>query len=300
MKKSTFTFLFFVIYTTVFSQVSGNQAFSGSDNGYNNNYKDIASRQIRLNKLYLNDSAFLIEAKILKNVKADNYVAVFGISREAKTVNGCNTLLNDRIRSFISGLKKIGVKDADIYTDLITQTRIFDFKKDNDTYEEYCKGFELSKNIIISYQKPEQIEQFLTLASLDSIFDLVKVDYIITDISKVYDELFATAKEIISKKKQMYIELTDAKLTRSSQMYAENFASYYPSDLYKNYKAYAQNEYENYNWLDDKEIKRLHKYQTYYYDKIDYSNFDTVINPIILEPSIQVILTLQVKYNIIK
>jgi len=300
MKKIKLTILLFAFGQIAFGQVSGNQVFSGNDYNYGNTSKDNISKQNRINKLYLNDSSFVIEVKVLKNVKADSYVAVFGLSQEATTVNGCNTKINDRIKSFINNIKKLGIKDADIYTDLLTQYRVYDYKKVDYIYENYIRGFELSKNIIFKYSKPEQIEQFLTVASQDSIFDLVKVDYIINDISKVYDELFISAKEIIQKKKQMYVDLTNAKLNPSSQIYGENFVSYYPSELYKRYKAFTENYYENYYWLQEKETKILHKFQTFYYDKIDYSNFDKIINPIILEPAIQVILTIQVKYDIEK
>lgn len=300
MKKIGLSILFFVFGQISFGQVGGNKVFSEhNNNNYGNTNKDV-TKQNQINKLYLNDSSFVIEAKILKNVKADNYVAVFGLSQEASSIYDCNTKINDRIKSFIRNIKKLGIKDTEIYTDLLTQYKVYDFKKVGYTSEEYVKGFELSKNIIVKYSKPEQIEQFLTVASQDSIFDLVKVDYIINDISKVYDELFVSTKEIIQKKKQMYVDLTNAKLKPSAQIYGENFASFYPSELYKQYTAYTQNYYENYYWLKENETKRLHKFQTFYYDKIDYSNFDKIINSVILEPSIQVILTIQVKYEMAK
>ncbi|MGG9971766.1 SIMPL domain-containing protein [Ferruginibacter sp. SUN002] len=298
MKKITFTILLLNLGLIVFGQISGNHVFSEYNNN-NYNSREL-NYQNKFNKLYLNDSSFLVEAKVVKNVKADAYVAVFGLSQEATTVTGANTSINERIKNFINNLKKLGIKNEDIYTDLLTQYKVYDFKKLGNSYEEYMKGFELSKNVLIKYSKPEQIEQMLTVASQDSIFDLVKVDYIINDISKVYDELFLSATEVIKKKKQMYVNLTDMKLKPAAQIYGENFASYYPSDLYKSYKAFTQNYYENYYWLRDNETKRLHKFQTYYYDEINYSGFDKVINPVILEPTIQVALTIQLKYDIQK
>lgn len=301
MNKLTLTIFALAFYQISFGQVSGNQVFSDDNNS--NNYrspKENITKQNRINKLYLNDSSFVIEAKIIKNVKADSYVAVFGLSQEATTISDCNSKINERINSFISNIKKQGISDKDIYTDLLTQYRVYDFKKVDYSYQEYVKGFELSKNVIIKYAKPEQIEQLLKAASRDSIFDLVKVDYLITDMSKVYDELFVAAKEVIQKKKQFYLDLTNSKVKPNAQIYGENFASYYPSELYKNYKAFTQNYYENYSWLQEKETKRLHKFQTYYYDPIDYSNFDKIINPTILEPAIEVVLTIQVKYDIQK
>lgn len=300
MKKFTLGLILFAASTISIGQVIGNQAFS---NDYDNSYynlqakKNVGKHQ-QLNKLYINDSAFIIEAKILKNVKADGYVAVFGLNQEAKTVSQANYAINERIRRFISNVVKLGIKDTDIYTDLISQYKVYDFNKVNTTYEEYLKGFELSKNVIIKYSSSDQIEQLLTIASQDSIFDLVKVDYIIDDISKVYDDLFFAAKEVIQKKKQRYEGFSSVKINPNAQIYAENFSSYYPSELYKSYKAFAQNSYTSYSYRDKE--KGVHKFETFYYNKIDYSGFDKIINPAVVEPMVEVSLTLQVKYDLVK
>jgi uncharacterized protein YggE len=300
MKKVKIALLLCMIGNMAVGQTAGNKVFADDGNGRYNNYSGQKSigKHNQLNKLYLTDSTFIIEAKILKNVKADSYVAVFALNQEAKTVQSCNSQINDRIKRFINNLVKIGIKDSDIYTDLISQYKVYDFNKVNNTYEEYLKGFELSKNVIIKYSAADQIEQLLTIASQDSIFDLIKVDYIIDDISKVYDDLFVTAKEIIQKKKQMYTDFTNSKLKPGAQIYAENFSSYYPSELYKSYKAFAQNSYTSYSYRDKE--KSLHKFETYYYDKIDYAGFDKIINSVVIEPMVQVALTIQIKYDIVK
>jgi len=296
MKKIILTLLLMNLGMILFAQISGNHVFTD----YNSNYNGRELGLPKLNTLYLNDSSFLVEARVVKNVKADSYVAVFGLSQEATTIGASNSTINERIKKFISSLEKMGIKKSSIYTDLLTQYRVYDFKKTGDNYEEYIKGFELSKNVIIKYDKVDQIEYMLTAAAEENIFDLVKVDYIINDISKVYDELFSESKEVIKKKKNQYVDLTDMKLKPMGQIYGENFASFYPADLYKSYKAFTQNYYETYYWLRENNTKHLHKFQTYYYDKINYSGFDKIINPIILEPTIQVALTIQVKYSIQK
>lgn len=296
MKRIFLSFVLFVYVQNMLAQVSGNQAFSNQRNSKNNTYK-----HEKISSLHLNDSSFIVEAKVLKNVKADTYIAVFGLSQEAKTIGIANNKINNRVDNFIKNIKKLKFEDDDIYTDILTQYRVYDFeRKSPNVYNEYVKGFEISKNVIVKYDKPEQIELLLIEAAKDSIFDLIKVDYIIHDVAKVYDELFEKATEVIHKKKQKYVDLTEAKVKPRAQIFGENFVSYYPSDLYKNYEAYTENYYETYSWMRDNETKKLHKFKTFYYDKIDYSGFDKIINPIILEPTIQVVLTLQVKYGIVK
>ncbi|MGB8194118.1 MAG: SIMPL domain-containing protein [Chitinophagaceae bacterium] len=285
------TAIIFTTITATFAQVSGNQVFDR-----NNNSRNVQKGGVT--KLYLSDSAFIVQAKVLKNVKADYYIAAFGLSQEAATVTGGNTQINARIKSFIDNIKKSGINEQDIYTDMIAQYRVYDLKRNvRNAIAEYLKGYELSKNVIVKYNKPAQIEQLLTLASRDSIFDLIKVDYMVDDVSRVYDELFQAATEVIKKKKDLYVKLTSANILPEAQIYGEEFISYYPDGMYRNYKAFSSNFYESYSGENERK-EAMKKFETFYYDKIDYSGFDKIINPSVLEPVVEFGLTLQVKYNI--
>ena len=282
------------------AQVSGNQVFANGNDGQYSRIESTGKRD-GLTKLYLNDSSFLIQAKVLVNVKADYYVAVFGISDEGATVAEGTGKIAKRVRSFINSIKQSGIKDDDIYTDIIAQYRIYDYKQNEQekAVEEYLKGVELSRNVIVKYTNAAQIEELLNLASKEQILDLVKVDYVVEDVSKVYDELWDVATNVINKKKGRYTKLTDAKLKPGSQVYAENFASYYPIEMYKHYKAFSTSYYDSY-WNYNDRKKSLRKFVTFYYDKLDYSGFDKVVRPTIVEPAIQFVMTLQVRYEIVR
>ncbi|HSI89977.1 MAG TPA: SIMPL domain-containing protein, partial [Adhaeribacter sp.] len=219
----------------------------------------------------------------------------------ARSVAASNSQINKRISNFIRNLKKSGIKEADIYTDIITQHRVYDLEqKDRGYFEEILKGFMLSKNVIVKYRKPAQVEEMMLHAAQDSIFDLVKVDYMVEDVGKVYDELYAAASEVIKKKRALYLNLTGASLKPNSQIYAEDFATFYPANMYKNYTAAGTNYFESYDWMGARVVKKVHKPQTFYFDKPDYSGFDKIINPAVLEPQIAFTLTLQVKYQLAK
>jgi uncharacterized protein YggE len=285
---------FFACLTPALAQISGNQVFSDRTNDmiYHGNVP-----RPGLTRLYLSDTSFIVQARVLKNTKADYYIAAFGLNQEASTVAEGNNQINARIRNFIDNIRKAGIKEQDIYTDIITQYRVYDLKRSGNIITEYLKGYELSKNVIVKYYKPSQIEQMLTLASRDSIIDLIKVDYVVEDVSKEYDELFETATEVIKKKKDMYVKLTSANILPQAQIFGEEFTAYYPNGMYKNYKAFASNFYES-SFPDTDRKQAMKKFETFYYDKIDYAGFDRIVHPAVLEPVVEFVLVLQVRYNI--
>jgi uncharacterized protein YggE len=279
------------------AQVSGNQVFSTYNDGSSGGYGRQESHKAMLQTVALGDSAFVVQAKVLKNVQADYYIAVFGVSQEARTVTDANNTINTRIRSFIDNVKKLGIRESDIYTDIIAQYRVYDLRQVTDSYvEEYLKGFETGKNVIIRYDRAAQIEQLLTLASQDSIYDLVKVDYVVNDVARVYEDLFDVATDVIKKKKELYLELISLPVRPLARIQAESFSSYYPSEMYKGYKAASTNFYESYFRSYDQK-KAMRKFTTFYYDKLDESGFDKIINPAVLEPVVQFVFTLQVRYD---
>ena len=275
-----------LITFNTYAQHSGNIVY-----GQNNNIEKKQS----LDKLYLTDSTFIIEANVLANVIADSYVITFGVSEESSTVKDCNEKIEKRIQNFVSELNKQGYSGNDIYIDMTTQNKIFDYKTTGNIAEQYLKGFEIKKNVIIKLKNIKELDKLLILASNYQIYDLVKVDYVVTDIAKVYNQLFQSATEIINQKKAMYISITNAKLSSTSQIYGEQFYSYYPNQLYKSYTAYESSDvYNNYSNYTKKDLR---KSTTFYYDKINYSSFDKVINPSVTEPAVEFVLTLQIKYQ---
>jgi len=295
MKNIVFNCFIFLLFLCIaknsLGQAGGNQLFDS-------NTKE---RELRIpeNRLYLNDSSFLIEANVLKNVLPETYIAVFGVTQSSKNVKSCNSISAARVSSFVKNLRNEGIPETDIYTDFVNQYRVYDLKSANNQYfEEYLKGFDLNKNVIVKLSKSEQIEKMLVIASQDSIFDLVKVDCFVNDITSIYDELFVAAQEIILKKKKLYLGLTGMVLLPQAQIFSESFSSFYPSQLYDKYEAFEGTSVD-YNYYErSKSIVRKPKIQSFYYNPMSYSTFDKVINPIIIEPAIQFLLKIRVRYSI--
>lgn len=291
LKTTLLHFAVLLISPVVNAQLSGNIVYGKS---HNENYT--TERNRHSNMIYLSDSTFVLEANVLANVMADNYVVTFGVNEEAATVKECNEAIEKRIRGFVAELVKMGYPETDIYIDMTTQNKIFDYTTKGNVAEQYLKGFEIKKNIILKLKNIKALDKIVIAASNHRIYDLVKVDYIVTDMGKVYDQLFQSATEIISQKKALYLGVTNAKLTPNVRVYGEQFYSYYPDQLYKTYTAYESSEVYN-NYYNGFVRRDLRKSATFYYDKMNYSGFDKVVNPTITEPAVEFVLMLQIKYQ---
>ena len=269
--------LFVVIFISrhSFAQQSGNSTY-----GYNAGL----GKADTADKLFLTDSTFIIPASVAMNVIADQYVVTFSTTEEASDVSACNTNIDKRINAFRADLKKMGIADKDVFIDMTTQNKIYDYKVNANVAEQYIKGFELQKNIIIKFSPISALDQIVIAASSHGIYDMVKVDYIVNDLPAVYAKLFDAAAKVIDQKKAMYTAVTHTTLSPSSSIYGEKIYSFYPPQLYKSYKAYESSDV--YGQFNDYVVKDLRKSTTFYYDAINYSGFDTIINPAVTEPAV--------------
>lgn len=241
--KKVITLLIFLLISKLNAQVSGNSVQQSYQRNSNNNLKGI----LDVEKLFLTDSTFIVQANILKNIVADNYVAVFGVSEKAYTLKECNENINKRIDNFISDLSKIGVNKKDIYVDMTTQTRIYDYKLQGNVATQYVNGFEIKKNVILKFKKISDLDKMVICASNFDIYDLIKVDYMVSNEDEIYLNLFETAKNIIEKKKNLYVLATNVKLDNSSQIFGEKFYSQTPQESYKSYTSNLSSIYTNNN-----------------------------------------------------
>jgi len=289
LKTAIISTTLFLFALTAFGQHSGNSVIEQHDNNNQTN------KPQTIGKLYLSDTSFVILSNVLINVIADNYIVNFGVSESSTTLKDANTKIDKRIQEFISALTKIGITQTDLYVDVTTQTQISDYKVNGSYAEQYIIGFEQKKNVIVKFKNIKNLDKMIVIASDYGIYDLVKVDYIVTDINKIYTQLFQAAMDVINSKKDLYVKATNLKLKTSSEIYGESFYSFYPSQLYKNYTPNITSEYYDLGSYGKK--KDLKKSTTYYYDKINYSGFDKVINPIVTEPTVEFVLMLQIKFG---
>ncbi|GAB3584605.1 hypothetical protein GCM10027345_31830 [Hymenobacter daeguensis] len=292
------------------AQVSGNQV-TGNARRYRYQQEEPAdSRRATVvpERLFLTDSTFVLGANVMQHVRADSYVAVFGLRQEAATVGAAEKRLAARVQHFTGRLRQLGIDGKDVYTDIITQQRIKDLRpvkdRENNAYvnfhaEEYVRGFESTRNVVVSFRRINLLNDMLVAAAADSVFDLVKVDYIVNKPEEVYDNLFKAAAEVINRKKDRYLQLTAARLRPSAQPYAEQFASYVPGGQYQNYEAVIATPFV-YDYRQGYNYKGLRALTTYYYSPPSADGFDRVINPVVTEPAVTYTLAIQVKYTTVR
>ena len=239
-------------------------------------------------------STFL-EANVLMNVKADEYLAVFGVAQEGPTLLDCNKKIDLQIAEFTKSLQELGVTGKDVFVDFVTQNRIYDFAvaAGSSTAREKATGFEIKKNILVHYKERGMLEKMLIAASKSSIFDLIKVDYIVNDTATLREKLFEEASRIIKKKEERYSRQLGIK-PHSFLVAQERYDMFFPSEMYNSYVAYETGSVDSGR---DMRVVEKRKSKTFYYNPLDESEFDQVINPLVLEPVVQFTLYLKVKYE---
>ncbi len=303
MKKTCFLLIFLLVCAAgAFAQERLNSVYQERGNaayGDNSNKKPKNSG-VALGNLYSvepKDSVVstYLEANTIINAKADEYVAIFGLSQEGLTLADCNTRVDSQIKEFTTGLEALGLSRNDMFVDFIAQNRIYDYTTSGSTARERPAGFELKKNISVHYKDKTILEKMQAMAAKASIFDLIKVDYVVSDLGGIRARLLEEAIRVIKKKEAEFNKLLDAKL-KPVAVYQEKYNKFSPSEMYSSYVAYETGSVDSSS--RDMRVVEKRKSRTFYFDPLDPGEFDAVINPVIVEPVVQFTLFLKVKYQV--
>jgi uncharacterized protein YggE len=230
-----------------------------------------------------------LDAKILTSVDTREYVAVFGLAQEAETVQLANKKIQDQVAAFQSKLNALGVRPEDTYLDFITQNRVYDYVVKGGTAREKVSGFQIKENLAIRFKDHSLLDQIVPLAAQGGIFDLIKVDYVTSDLNSIRSQMTAEAQKILKQKEEAYARL-GIKLTPVS-VSAENFDTFQPFEAYNSYKAFEAGNVD-----DAYRVVERRKNSTFYFEPLAPGKFDAVLTPIGLEPHVQCTLFLRVKY----
>jgi hypothetical protein len=159
-------------------------------------------------------------------------------------------------------------------------------------------GFELKKNVLIHFKHINLLDKMIIAASRSQIFDLIKVDYIVTNMDPIQDKLMEEASRIIKRKASRYEKLLEIKLQPPAQIYAEKSAVYYPGGMYDSYTAFESEQVGIPANRERMTTQTARKSRTFFFNGLDADGFDLVINPVVIEPIVQFTLYLKVKYEV--
>lgn len=274
-----------------FAQISGNQLYSNnSSNGSNRS----------LNSIQTTDSTLFIRARILLNKKSDYFIVSLGVSQEAESVEEGVRIINERINKFLSDLKSIKIKKEEYYVDFISQTKVYDYKFEGNKAQQYDYGFEIKKNIIVKLSDISKFDELTALASKQAIYDVIKVDYRNYDTEEIYQQMFDEAVKIVNKKKDIFLKVSDVKLSGKSRIASDDFYTIYPSKQYEKYQAYESSTLKLYSGKQSSSFfrKEERKTTTYFYDGKGGAGVDKVINADMVVVGIQYELYINMIYEI--
>jgi uncharacterized protein YggE len=279
-------------------QAMGNSGYSENGGRARAAQRGLAKRVLTKDELPPTGTSTFVECSVLMNVKADEYVAVFGITQEGETLAECSDKMDLRVKAFTADLNPLGISSADLFVDFVAQTRLYAFEAEGDLIQEKLAGFELKKNLLIHYKDASLLDRISLAAAQSQVFDLIKVDYIVKDVGRVQDRLMEEAATVTKNKISRYEKLLGIKLQHPAQVYAEKSTIHYPTQMYDSYQAYESEGIESSYYRQKYTVRFARKSKTFFFNGLDADGFDSVLNPVITEPVVQFTLYLKVKYEV--
>lgn len=278
MKHLNLLSFFLLLSYCSFAQVAGNINYQNQVRYTENN----------INAATPSTADVMVSIKGMANVKADSYVAIFNVTQVGKTTQEVNLLMDERIKQ---ALKNVAAQPSvTTFVDMISFVPVYEFETEKkifskNTYNEVPKGFELKKNLHISYADPNLLNEIIASLSKYEIYDLVRVDYFSNEIEAIKKDLMIKASALLEEKLQGYEALLTTDLDSLPKQITDAYRVVLPIERYKSYQAYNSSSL---NLKKAANVNQTDKSVTLYYQPIIDKEFDFVINPTVLEPVIQV------------
>jgi uncharacterized protein YggE len=278
MKKISLSVAILLFAKLCFAQVSGNINYQ--------NQTRYSDENIHIGHPVNKDITII--AKGLANVKADSYVAIFSISQSGKTTEEVNSLMDKRVSQAIADIK-LKSKDVEIYTDMISFVPVYEYEVEKKifskkNYNEVPAGFQLKKNLHIKYNTPGLLNDIISILSANEVYDLIRVDYFSNSLETVKKELMSRAKVVLQDKMKNYEQVLSTSLATADKSLSDGYKVVLPVEMYQSYQAYNSSSLNTGKGT----VNNAEKSTTLYYQPVADKEFDFVINPVVLEPVIQV------------
>lgn len=280
------------------AQVGGNVGYGQVSGRAKAEQAERAKRQVTRDEAPPTGSSMYLDASVLINVRPDEYVATFGVAETAETVEGCHQKMDATIAAFTRDLRGLGVEESHLFVDLTAQTKIYGFKVEGNLAREQLTGFELKKTVAVRYRDRDLIDRLLRAASRHAIYDLVKVEAVVSDVGPVHERLAEAAAEVIKAKRARHDKLLGVRLRPVPQVIADRSSAYFPTEMYDSYVAGETEAVAGGIDRNQTTVQSLRKNRTFYYNPLTADGFDRVIDPVVLAPVVQFTLYLKLRYEI--
>jgi uncharacterized protein YggE len=280
------------------AQVGGNVGYGQASGRARADQNERAKRQLTREEMPPTDTTMFVDASVLMNVRADEFVATFGLAEQAETVEACQARMDATVAAFTEALKPLGVGPGALFVDFTAQTKVYGYKIEGSLAREHLVGFELKKTVAVRYRDKALIDRLVVAASRAKVYDLIKVDYVVTDLAPIQERLAEAAATVVKAKAARHERLLGIKFRAVPQVYAERSSTYFPSEMYDSYTA---GESEAVSGGPDRSrttVQSLRKSRTFYFNPLNADGFDRVIDPVVLDPVVQFTLYLKLKYEI--
>ena len=271
-----------------FGQASGNLNYQNRGrNSLNNNNFSVD---------FPTNYEMVVSAKGLANIKADAFVAIFSVVQTGKTAEEATSLMSQRLSPVLSALK---AKNMEAFVDMISFVPMYEYEIEKKvfskrTYNEVPTGFELKQNLHIKLHEAARLNELITLLANSEIYDLVRMDYYSTELETIKKELKDKVKAAFAEKQKLYETTLGESFATAEKKITDGFAQTSPSQQYKSYEAYNSASLQGKRAGN---ILQANKSTTQYYQPIADKDFDVVLNPIIVEPVIQLIYEMKMSVN---
>ncbi len=239
-------------------------------------------------KATLQGNVLVLEVNAMMNMRADSYLAIFHVTQLGQSAEEADSLMNERIDGFTRRVKVQGVKEADVFTDMLSFIPVYELeatrKLFSKSYQEVPAGFEIQKNIHVRFNDARVLDKLVTAAAKEEIYDLVKVDFFVDQQSACYDTLRMFATKLLQQKLANFDKL-GLKVAESHRVAAEKNGAYFPLDRYTAYQSRSQSSLNSRR--KGQVVNDIRKPSTLFYNKVPYGNFDIVLHAEITEPPVQ-------------
>ena len=267
---------------------------SGNLNYQNRNQSNRENNNFSLN--FPTNYEMVVSAKGLANIKADAFVAIFSVVQTGKTAEEATSLMSQRLSPVLSALK---TKNMEAFVDMISFVPMYEYETEKKvfskrTYNEVPVGFELKQNLHIKINEASRLNELITLLANSEIYDLVRMDYYSTQLETIKKELKDKVKAAFAEKQKLYETTLGENFATAEKKITDGFSLTSPSELYNTYEAYSSAPIPS---KRSSNVLQANKSVTQYYQPIANRDFDVVLNPIIVEPMIQVVYEMKMSVN---